>query len=146
MRPFRNLDPRGPSEAACLRDPHAARLLSRYGARNRPAARTAESEQPYRQAIGEFFAGVRQRKGIPQNDAAASLKVQPRVLSAWEHGRQPIPDAVVAQLVALYGLDPADFDVSAPVIADTADERDLLLAFRHLPEGERTALLAMVRP
>ena len=144
MRPFHNLDPRGPSEAACLRDPQE-RYVRLHGRRNRPDARLTQFEIARRTDLGQAFKLARLRKGIPQGHAAAALGMAQTHLSAWERGDRPIPPESVARLVALYDLDPADFAVSSAVTIDTADERDLLVAFRHLPEDERAALLALVR-
>jgi transcriptional regulator with XRE-family HTH domain len=86
--------------------------------------------------------GFRARHRLSQRELGELIGVSHVMVHHIESGAKPVPHRLEDALLALFDA-PAS-ELTRPVV-ETLDEQDLLLAFRHLPEGERAALLAMVR-
>lgn len=110
------------------------------------ARRKHSSEQPpeVRREVGAVLRAAREASRLSQRTVAARLGITPAMACNIERGQRRVPLERMDDVAHVYGVEPAALE-HPPVITRTVDEAKLLAAFRHMPEDERRALLALVR-
>ncbi len=97
--------------------------------------------------FGKNVAHCRASMGLSQAEAAARLDMPQSTYSGYESGTRKIPLSVIVQLADFYGKTPDELisgksEVSvASAFELTALEKQIVLHFRALPDGERNMLL-----
>lgn len=97
-----------------------------------------------RQEIGSALKAARDAAGLSQRFVAKRLGITPAMVCYFETGQRRVPLERIADVASVYGLSPEQLE-HPPVVTRDEDEAELVTGFRHLPEGERAALLALVR-
>jgi len=110
------------------------------------ARRNHSSELPpeVRREIGATLRAAREAARLSQRDIAARLGITPAMTCNMERGQRRVPLERMKAVALVYGLPPEQLE-RPPVVTRNEDEAALLNGFRHLPESEQAALLALVR-
>jgi len=110
------------------------------------ARRNHSSELPeeVRREIGAVLRAARQSRRLSQRAVARQLGITPAMACNMERGQRRVPLERMETVAHVYGVDPEHLE-RPPAVTRDADEAALLSAFRHMPEDERAALLALVR-
>lgn len=98
----------------------------------------------HRAAVGAFIRATRHSVGLSQAHVARGLGISAVMMHHIEVGRYQVPRGRAEALAGILG-EPVEHFLSPPLAAQDDQEADLLIAFRHLREDERGALLALVR-
>lgn len=97
--------------------------------------------------FGKNIARCRADMGLSQSEAAARLDMPQSTYSGYESGTRKIPLSVIVQLADFYGKTPDELingkseALTAAVFELTELEKQIILRFRALPDGERNMLL-----
>lgn len=97
-----------------------------------------------RREIGAALKAARDAAGMSQRFVARRLGISTVMVCFFETGQKRVPLNRIEDVATLYGLTPDQLE-RPPVVTRDEFEAALVLGCRHLPEGERAALLALVQ-
>lgn len=99
-----------------------------------------------RREIGTVLKAARDAAGLSQRFVACRLGISTAMVCFFETGQRRVPlerlDAVA--VADVYGLTPEQLE-QPPVVTRDTDEAQVVLAFRHLDDADRRALLELLR-
>lgn len=97
-----------------------------------------------RQEIGAVLKAARDAAGLSQRFVARHLGISTAMVCLFETGQRRVPLERLNEVANVYGLTPEQLE-QPPVVTRDTEEAQLVLAFRHLAEADRHALLELSR-
>ncbi|QGY02354.1 helix-turn-helix transcriptional regulator [Methylobacterium mesophilicum SR1.6/6] len=113
----------------------------------REAARLIGRQQSpaLRREIGAVLKAARDAAGLSQTFVARHLGISAAMVCFFETGQRRVPLERLGEVASIYGLTPEQLE-QPPVVTRDTDEAQIVLAFRHLADADRRALLELLRP
>ena len=97
-----------------------------------------------RREVGAALKAARDAAGLSQTFVARQLGISAAMVCFFETGQRRVPLERLDEVASIYGLIPEQLE-QPPVVTRDIDEAQVILAFRHLTDADRRALLELLR-